>query len=104
MPKPVLNRRRITAAAALAAAGKHLLFHYPTMYAARPPRRLALTGAQMWIVPIVLTHPDRGVLGEVGFVAVDAASGAILGSTPRNEVVRAGKRLRGRKTDEAAVH
>ncbi len=105
MPKQTLNHRVINAPAALAAASKHILFHYPTMFTARQPRRLALADTQLWIVPIVLTHPDHGVVGDVGFVAIDAATGAILGSTPRREVVRAGKQLRGAKSNgrEAAV-
>ena len=105
MPKATPNHRGISAAAALATAAKHLLFHYPTMFTVRAPRRLALTELQLWIVPIVLTHPDRGVVGEVGFVAIDAATGEILGSTPRREVVRAGKQLREAKNYglEAAV-
>jgi hypothetical protein len=47
----------------------------------------------LWIVPIVLTHPDRGSVGEVGVVAVDARTGKVAGSTPRSEVVAAGERL-----------
>jgi len=84
----------------MAAAGKHILFHYPTMVSVRRPWRLRLADARLWIVPIVLTHPDHGI---VGVVAIDAASGAILGSTPRQEVVRAGKQLR-EANDAAFCH
>lgn len=89
--------RVISAAAALATAGKQILFHYPTMYTVSRPRRVLLADAKMWIVPIVLTDADRGIVGDVGFVAIDAGTGAILGSTPRREVVRAGKQLREEK-------
>jgi hypothetical protein len=103
--KQALNHRKINAPAALVAASKHVLFHYPTMYTVRRPRRLVLADAELWIAPIVLTHPDHGVVGDVGFVAIDAGTGAILGSTPRREVVRAGKQLREAKSygREAAV-
>jgi hypothetical protein len=105
VPKQALNHRPMSAAAAMVAASKHVLFHYPTMFTVSRPRRLALVDSQLWIVPIVLTHPDHGVLGDAGFVAIDAATGAVLGSTPRREVVHAGKQLREAKSNgrKAAV-
>jgi hypothetical protein len=45
---------------------------------ARNPE-LALDGDQItWRVPIVLTLPGLGDLGQVGYVAVDAESGSLL--------------------------
>jgi hypothetical protein len=84
----------ISADQAMLAANKYILFHYPTMFTGAIPQRLRLPTYEVWVVPIVLTHPDHGVVGEAGLVAVDAFSGQILGSTPRAEVVAAGKRLR----------
>lgn len=86
--------RAISADQAMLAANKYLLFHYPTMFTGALPRRLKLPTYDVWVVPIVLTHPDRGIVGEAGLVAVDAHSGQVVGSTPRAEVVAAGKRLR----------
>src|SRR5258707_9095916 len=84
----------ITAKQAMIAANRYILFHYPTMYTGTLPRRLSLPNLQVWAVPIALTHPDHGVVGDVGLVAVDAANGQVVGATPRSEVVAAGKKLR----------
>ena len=79
---------------------EHCLFHYPTLFTAGVPRRLPLSDSELWIVPIVLTHPERGAVGEVGVVAVDARTGKVAGSTPRAEVVAAGERLvKGKRVD-----
>ena len=75
------------------AAIEHCLFHYPTLFTAGVPRRLPLSDFTLWIVPVVLTHPDRGTIGEVGVVAVDARTGKVAGSTPRAEVVAASEHL-----------
>ena len=76
------------------AANRYILHHYPTMYTAALPRRLSISKFDVWAVPIVLTHPDRGVMGDVGLLAVDATTGEVLGATARGEVVAAGKKLR----------
>jgi hypothetical protein len=99
MPQPKKPVKRpahkaISADKAMLAANKYILFHYPTMFTGAIARRLKLPTYDVWVVPIVLTHPDHGVIGEAGLVAVDAHSGQVLGSTPRAEVVAAGKRLR----------
>ena len=97
--------KRLSARQAMVTANKHILFHYPTMFTGGTPRRLVLTQGKWWIVPIVLTHPEHGILGETGVVAVDGASGEIVGSSPRKEVVAAGTRLRKGKgyESEAAI-
>jgi hypothetical protein len=88
---------RISARQAMVAANRHLLFHYPTMFTGATPRRLRLPNLDLWVVPIVLTHPVKGVVGQVGLVAVDASSGEVMGSTPRPEAVASAKKIRGAK-------
>ena len=75
-------------------ANRYILFNYPTMYTGGLPRRLTLKNLDVWAVPIVLTHPDHGVVGDVGLLAVGAASGQVVGATPRSRVIAAGKKLR----------
>jgi hypothetical protein len=75
-------------------ANKFILFHYPTMFTGGLPHRLPLPAAEFWIVPVVLTHPDHGIVGEVGSVAVDLHTSEIVGRTPRAQAVAAGKHLR----------
>jgi hypothetical protein len=88
------RRRAITADDALIVANKHILFHYPTMFTGRLARRMSLPNGEVWIVPLVLTHADHGLVGDVGYLVLDACSGEVIGQTPRGEVVAEGKRLR----------
>lgn len=92
--------RLVDAEHAMIAASEFCLFQYPTMFTGGLPRSLSLPDSELWIVPIVLTHPEHGVVGEAGLVAIDARTGHVIGSTPRNEVVAAGKRLREAKRDD----
>src|SRR5713226_2108398 len=86
--------KSLTAEEAMIAANRYILLHYPTMYTGAMPRRLILPRKVLWAVPIVLTHPEHGVVGDVGLIAVDAASGRVVGATPRSEVVAAGRKQR----------
>jgi hypothetical protein len=86
--------KRMSAEQIMIAANRYILFHYPTMYTAALPRRLVLRNGDTWIVPIVLTHPKHGLVGEVGFLALSPTEGDVIGATPRGEVVAAGKKLR----------
>jgi hypothetical protein len=54
----------------------------------------------VWIVPALFTSPGYGVVGEVGLVAIDAATREVVGATPAEEVRAAGSRLAEAKRDE----
>ncbi len=97
--------KAISRSQALLAANKYILFHYPTMFTGGRPHRLSIRTADVWVVPIVLTHPNHGSIGAVGMLAVQARTGEIVGHTPRAVAVAAGKRLReaGNYAVEAAV-
>jgi hypothetical protein len=88
------------------AANEYIVFHYPFGLLAGTPHRLGLSDRELWIVPIVLTSPGHGAVGEVGIVAIDAGTHQPVGSTPRREVVTAAGRLREEKHEEleAAFH
>lgn len=98
--KPTLIRqnrgKKIGAESARLAAAEHCFFHYPTLYTAWNPRR---TSQGHWLVSVVLTHPDYGVVGDVGELTLDSKTGKILASTPPARVVAAGKRLLQEKRD-----
>jgi hypothetical protein len=85
---------------AVAAANGYMIREYPLGVLGGPARRLTLNGTPVWIVPIFLTSPGYGPVGEVGLIAVDARTREIVGSTPRAEVVDAGKRLCEEKRDD----
>ena len=82
------------------AANEYALRHYAVGYTSGTPRRLSLSNVELWIVPVVLTSPGYGVVGEVGVLALDASNGDILGATPREEVLSAGARLAKEKRNE----
>jgi hypothetical protein len=92
--------RPLTAKQAMIAANRYILFHYPTMFTGTLPHRLTLKKLNVWTVPIVLTHADHGNIGEVGVVAINAATGEVLGATSRTDVVAAGKKLREAKPND----
>ena len=101
--KPPAHGRRqhaIDTGAAQLAANEHCLLNYGTSYCAGMPYRLSLPTGEVWIVPTVFTSPGYGVVGEVGMVVVDAATGTVVGSTPRDEVRAAGTRLAQENRDE----
>jgi hypothetical protein len=98
-----LERGRVTltdAEKAVIAANRYVVRQYPLGVLAGTPRRLSLQKSDVWIVPVLLTSPGYGAVGEVGVVAVNARTGQVVGGTPNQEVIAAGKRLREEKRDE----
>jgi hypothetical protein len=64
------------------------------------PYRLALPDGELWIVPMMLTSPGYGYVGQVGVIAVDAGTGEVLGGSPKEEVLTAIRLLREEKQHE----
>ncbi|MCI0682372.1 MAG: hypothetical protein L0Y71_09725 [Gemmataceae bacterium] len=106
-PKAAARRRGSAAnrEAIRQTANGYIVRIYPFGCMGGEPRRLVgKTG--MWIVPVILTSPGYGAVGEVGLVAVAANTHEIVSATPRQEAVAALKHLRevhGRAL-EAAFH
>jgi hypothetical protein len=86
--------------AAQIAANSYCLRHYAVGYTGGAPLRLSLRGTDLWIVPVVFTSSGCGLVGEVGVVAIDAATQDVLGATPQEDVKAAGARLAREKRDE----
>ena len=91
---------RITAREALIAANRFLLKTMRDRFTAGLPKQVIFSTRSVWIVPILLTYPQTGVLGEVGMIAVDDQRGTIVGWTPVEEVERLGKELYEEKKGE----
>ena len=87
------------------AANGYIVQQYPFGCLGGKPRRLEGKPG-VWIVPILLTSPGRGAVGEVGMVAVSVSGQEVVGGTPRRQVVAAMKHLRETHADalEAAFH
>lgn len=64
------------------------------------------SGQRAWVAPILLTYPGKGILGEVGMIAVDATTGRVCAHTPQKELdASAAKLTQGRRNEiEAAFH
>lgn len=88
------------------AANSYCLSHYGVRCSGGIPRRLQIRGADIWIVPVVFTSPGYGAVGDVGMVAIDAATHEVVGAMPQKEVRAALARLAQEKGDEleAAFH
>jgi hypothetical protein len=80
-------------------ANGYIVRHYPFGCLGGKPQRLS-GESDFWIVPVFLTSPGYGAVGEVGMVAVDAKTHQVLGATEPRDVSRAIKHLKENKRDE----
>ena len=107
-PRPLARSRRRSPGveAARITANRFVIQQYPFGCLCGTPRSLAVEGRRLWFVPILLTSPGYGIVGEVGAIALDRGAGRVVGSTPRNEVAAACQQLREGQRDalETAFH
>ena len=84
----------------MTAANGHIVRNYPIGCMGGFPRPLKLGSRELWIVPIILTSPGYGAVGQVGVVALDVENYKVVGSTPRGCVAESVQSLREEKRDE----
>ena len=91
---------------AMSIANGFILRHFRDRFIAGPPHNVALRGKPVWVASILLTYPGRGIVGEVGMIAIDARSGAVCAHTLEADLEAAAHRLtRGKWSEiEAAFH
>jgi len=68
---------RVTAAAARRKVNRFVLDTISYLMGGGQPT-LVETDRLVWRVPVVLTYPDQGVVGQAGLVDVDAESGELV--------------------------
>lgn len=51
------------------------------------PRRMVSALRSVWSVPVELRYPNYGLVGEVGFIAIDEETGNVVAWTPRQEML-----------------
>jgi hypothetical protein len=56
-------------------------------------KRVIFHTREVWIVSVVLTYPKKGIVGEVGAIAVDGETGEIVGWTPIEEMEAMAKEI-----------
>lgn len=77
----------ISAVQARRLANRHIVSELGTGLAARTPE-LVIAGEQIkWRLPVVLSLPSLGELGEVGAVEIDAQTGVLLTSAEAQEKI-----------------
>jgi hypothetical protein len=88
---------------AIAVANRFILSNLPDRFSAGLPKSIEFPTRQLWIVPVVLTYPNVGIVGEVGMVAVDAEQEIVVGWTPFNEMEKLAKQLYQEKKHEIEI-
>ena len=88
----------VTALQAQAAANLYLSDHLPDRFMAGSPR-FDQTGS-VWRVPILLSYPAIGPIGQVGEAIISAASEELLSCTSTNEMKAAAQTLYEQHLDE----
>ncbi len=78
---------------AITEANDFILKHLPDRFCAGIPRLLSFAARTIWATPILLSYPEIGPVGEVGFVAVDAELGHVVGWTPFTEIYKAADKI-----------
>ena len=73
----VPSRVRVTAATARRKVNRYTLDNISYLMGGEQPFLVA-TDRLVWRVPVVLTYPDQGIVGQVGFIDVDAEDGELL--------------------------
>lgn len=88
---------------ALKIANKFILERMRDRFSAGPPKRVIFPTRCVWIVPVVLTYPKVGMVGDVGEIAVDAETGGIVGWTPVEEMESIAKSIYKDKKSEIEI-
>ncbi|NUO78540.1 hypothetical protein HUU05_00560 [candidate division KSB1 bacterium] len=90
---PLALALKINEDEAITEANGFILEHLPDRFCAGIPRLLSFPARTIWATPILLSYPEIGPVGEVGFVAVDAELGNVVGWTPFAEIYKAAEKV-----------
>ena len=93
LERPAPAERRIGADEAMREAERFLNRHLGHLLAAGTPQRVLFPLRSTWVVPVQLTYPGCGVIGEVGMVVVDETTGEVVAWTSPQEMYQATEKL-----------
>ncbi len=102
MNLPEFKKRIISVQQAQAITNLFLSDYMPDRFTADQPH-LTQTG-DVWEVPIILTYPRIGSLGQVGTVIVSTTIEKVLSYTPFEEMKQAGPKLYKTHSDAIQAH
>ena len=89
LERPIPAEQRIGAEEAMHKAERFLNRHLGYLLAAGTPQREPFPLRSTWVVPVQLTYPGCGVVGEVGMVVVDETTGEVVAWTSPQEMHQA---------------
>ena len=89
LERPASAEQRIGAEEAMHKAERFLNRHLGHLLAAGTPQRVLFPLCSTWVVPVQLTYPGCGVVGEVGMVVVDETTGEVVAWTSPQEMHQA---------------
>ena len=69
---------KIDSTTALKTANKFILENMRDRFSAGSLKRVMFPTREIWIVSVVLTYPKKGIIGEIGAIAVDGETGEIV--------------------------
>jgi len=84
---------RIDVETAKRLANRFILENLSDRFCAGTPRFLQFPLRTFWAVPVVLSYPRIGPVGQTGILAVDTETGAVVGWTPLDEIKKIGKTI-----------
>lgn len=88
---------------AMVTANQFIVEHLPDRFSAGQPKLVVwgeLPLRPLWLVPVYLTYPGIGAVGEVGMLAVDGGHPVVVGWTPAQEMESMAHQLYEKKRDE----
>jgi hypothetical protein len=88
---------KIDAEAAKRLTNRFILENLPDRFCAGTPRFLQFPLRSVWVVPVVLSYPRLGPVGQAGIAAVDTETGSVVGWTPLDEMKKAAEAIYERK-------
>jgi len=78
---------------AMVAANQFIVEYLPDRFSAGLPKLVLLPLRPLWLVPVLLTYPSAGVIGEIGMLAVDGDHPVVVGWTPLEEMENLARQL-----------
>jgi len=77
----------------MALANRFILTRLPDRFSAGLPKSVNFPTRRLWVVPVMLTYPHIGIVGEVGMVVVDAEQQTVVGWTQVQEMEELARQL-----------
>ena len=103
MPVVLEKETKVNLQQVMALANRFILTKLPDRFSVGLPKSVAFPTRRLWVVPVMLTYPHVGIVGEVGMVAVDAEQETVVGWTPFQEMEELARQLYQEKKHEIEI-